>query len=82
MPRYFFNTADNQHKRDDEGTELEDLAAARKYAIVTAGQIMHGEPAVLWDGREFNVDVTDARGLMLFRLTAYVTNAPAAGDTK
>jgi len=37
---------------------------------------------VLWDGRDFHVEVTDGQGLLLFTLTAYVTNAPAAGDTK
>ncbi|MES3097632.1 MULTISPECIES: DUF6894 family protein [Sphingomonas] len=82
MARYFFNAADNRHGPDSEGTELADHAAARKHAIIFAGQIMHGEPAVLWDGRDFVVDVTNERGLMLFRLTAYVTNAPAGGDTK
>jgi hypothetical protein len=82
MARYFFNTADNRHEPDSEGTELADHAAARKHAIIYAGQIMHGEPNALWDGRDFVVDVTNDQALMLFRPTAYVTNAPAGGDTK
>jgi hypothetical protein len=82
MAQYFFKTVDDRHDPDQEATELADLAAARKHAIVFAGQVMHGEPAVLWDGRDFHVEVTDDQGLLLFTLTAYVTNAPAAGDTK
>jgi len=82
MARYFFNTAANRREPNSEGAELADHAAARNDAIIYAGQIMHGEPNVLWDGRDFVVDVTNDQGLMLFRLTAYVTNAPAGGDTK
>jgi hypothetical protein len=82
LAQYFFNTVDDRPDRDQEATELADLAAARKHAIVFAGQVMQGEPAVLWDGRDFHVEVTDGQGLLLFTLTAYVTNAPAAGDTK
>jgi hypothetical protein len=82
MARYFFNTIDSGPDRDKEGTELADHAAARKHAIVFAGEVMHSEPAVLWDGRDFEVKVRDQRGLLLFTVTAYVTNAPAAGDTK
>lgn len=82
MARYFFNTTDGTSEPDVVGTELNDLAAARKHAIVFAGQVLHGEPTVLWNGRDFRVDVTDNRGLLLFTLTAYVTNAPAGGDTK
>lgn len=82
MARYFFNTEGSLRQVDDDGTELSDHSAARKHAIVFAGQVMHGEPSVLWDGNDFNVQVTDDAGLLLFTLTAYVTNSPAAGDTK
>jgi hypothetical protein len=82
VARYFFDTPQGGHPADTDGTELRDHAAARKYAIVFAGQVMHGEPTVLWDGRNFNVEVSDDKALLLFTLTAFVTNAPAAGDTK
>lgn len=82
MARYFFNTVDGGQEGDAHGVELADHAAARKHAIVFAGQVMHGEPAVLWDGRDFEVEVKNDQGLLLFTITAYATNAPAGGDTK
>lgn len=82
MARYFFNTIDSVHGRDTEGTELTDHAAARKHAIVFAGEVMHSEPTVLWGGRVFQVQIRDKDDLLLFTVTAYVTNALAAGDTK
>lgn len=82
MPNFFFSTRERPISADTEATELPDLSAARKHAIVFAGDVMHSEPEVLWDGREFQVDVKNGDGLLLFTLTAFVTNAPAAGDTK
>lgn len=78
MARYFFDTVDAAHDPDREGVELLDLAAARKYAIRFAGAVLNDEPSVLWDGRDFEVSVSDEHHTLLFILTAFVTNAPAA----
>lgn len=82
MPRYFFNTRDGVRMPDTEGMELEGLSAARRQAIVYAGDVMHSEPDVLGDGRDFVVEVTDQNDLLLFTITAFATNAPAGGDTR
>jgi hypothetical protein len=81
MPRYFFATADGERHQDTEGTELPGLSAARVAAIKYAGAIMEDEPSVLWDGRDFRVEVTDERGLLLFTIITLAVNAPAGGDT-
>lgn len=82
MAQYFLHTEGALRQSDGEGTEMSNHGSVRKHAIVYAGQVMHGEPNVLWDGNDFNVQVTDEAGLLLFTLIAYVANAPAAGDTK
>ena len=82
MPRYFFNTADGHRDVDTEGLELPDHAAARIAAIRHAGAIMEHEPDVLWDGRDFRVEVTDERRLLLFTIITLAVNAPAGGDVK
>jgi hypothetical protein len=82
MPRYFFSTADGERDKDDEGSELPDLSAARVAAIKYAGAIMEHEPAVLWDGRDFRVEVTDEHDMLLFTIITLAVNAPAAGNTK
>lgn len=82
MPRYFFTTENGQVHQDDIGTELAGLAAARVHAIQYAGEVMAHEPDVLWDGREFHVEVSDERQALLFIVICHTRNAPAGGDTK
>ena len=81
MPRYFFATADGERSPDDQGTELPNHAAARVAAIKYAGAMMEKKPEVLWDGRDFRVEVTNEQGLMLFTIIALAINAPGSGNT-
>lgn len=59
MPRYFFNTADGHRDCDEEGVELPNGNAARAEAIRYAGAVMNNHPDVLWDGRDFRVEVVN-----------------------
>lgn len=79
MPRYFFHTADGTRERDTVGTVLEGLDQARVQAIQFAGEILSGEPEVLWDGRDFRIEVTDEQDLMLFTVITIAVDAPASG---
>jgi hypothetical protein len=80
MPRYFFNTADGTRDRDAVGVQLRDDAAARKQAIKYAGEVMHDEPDVLWDGREFRVEVVNEKDDLLFTVITLAVDAPASGQ--
>lgn len=82
MPRYYFHTANGGVHRDDTGTELPGLLAARVHAIKYAGEVMADEPEVLWDGQEFYVEVRNEAHQLLFIVTCKARNAPAAGETK
>ena len=82
MARYFFDTVDGIRSDDDQGMELTDLSAARKQAIIYAGEVLNHDPEVLWDGRDFKVFVKDESRVLLFTITAFATNAPAGGNTK
>ena len=82
MSRYFFHTADGSRDRDTVGTELKDHGAARNEAIKFAGHVMADQPEVLWDGRDFRVEVTDEREMLLFTIITLAVNAPAGGETK
>lgn len=77
MPRFFFHTADGSRKRDEEGTELADLAAARIEAIRFTGMVLAGEPHHLWFHQDFRVEVTDETGLLLFTIITLAIDAPA-----
>ncbi|WP_120251137.1 DUF6894 family protein [Sphingobium limneticum] len=78
MPRYFFHTVDGGRDFDQEGTELPNDAAARKAAIRFAGAVMHDEPDVLWDGRDYRVEVTNETGALLFTIVMLSIDAPAS----
>lgn len=82
MPRYFFDARNGSADHDTVGTDLKDHSAARKHGIVFAGDVMHSEPNVLWDGQDFVIEVSDEHRALLFTITAFATNAPAGGDTK
>jgi hypothetical protein len=59
VPRYFFHATNGPQERDTEGTELENLNAARKEAVQFAGSVLRDAPNEIWDGRDFRVDVFD-----------------------
>lgn len=77
MPRYFFNVHDGREVADADGTELPDLRSARLQAVGYAGEMMRDHPERFWDGEEWVMVVTDARGDDLFALTFCASIAPS-----
>jgi hypothetical protein len=80
MLRYYFHVKDGHHSADLEGTEFEDLRAARTAAIELSGEmIREGIGETLWEGIPWEIRVTDAaggEGREFFRLY-FSTRAPA-----
>jgi len=66
MPHYHFHTSDCSP--DLEGSELEDLAAAKCEAVKTAGHVICDAAGTFWDRAEWTMTVTDEDGLILFIL--------------
>ena len=61
MPRYFFNITDGETVIDEHGYEMENLAAARREAMVSAGEMLRDyQPS--WDGAVWEMWVTDRPG--------------------
>lgn len=77
MPRFFFHIHDGQSLHDHAGTELPDWTSARLHAITIIGQILASEPERIPLGEDWCMEVTDAAGLVLFRLDFYVAASPA-----
>lgn len=80
MPRYHFNIHDGDDLPDIDGIELRDLAAARVEAVRLSGDCLRDHAHRFWDGDEWQMEVTDHRGLILFTLTFYATDAPSLSD--
>ncbi|TPG42558.1 hypothetical protein EAH79_01335 [Sphingomonas koreensis] len=78
--RYFFHTADGSRDRDTEGTELDSPRAAKAEAIKFAGHCIADQPDVLFDARDFRVEVTDTNATLLFTIVTLAIDAPAIDD--
>ena len=68
MPRYFFNVIDGLSLPDPVGTELPDIGTARALAIKTSGEILRDMGAQFWNGKEWEMEVSDESGQVLFAL--------------
>ena len=80
MPRYHFHVADGRDYPDLQGTELADLAAARREALRFAGALLADQDVSFWSGEEWSMRVTDATDLTLFTLMFIATNAPSTAS--
>lgn len=69
MSLYFFNVHDGRDITDDVGSELPDLAAVRREALLTAGELLkEGGAADLWAGEEWMMVVNDDTGAEVLTL--------------
>ena len=66
MPRYFFDVVDGHLITDDNGTELQDVVAARSLALAIAGELSRDVPKALWRRHDWKVSVRDSAGAILF----------------
>ncbi|HEU0044020.1 DUF6894 family protein [Sphingomonas sp.] len=77
MPRYFFLVHDGSPDRDEEGTELDDLAAAKCHAVKYAGDLICDGTTDFWGKVDWRMSASDEKGLTLFDLHIMGTEAPA-----
>jgi hypothetical protein len=76
MPRFYFHVHDGVSELDREGTELPDWEEARLEAIRQTGAILRDEAWHIALGEDWRMEVTDERGLLLFRLDFTVVASP------
>ena len=81
MPRYFFNLSDGHSPADLEGVEFPDPEAARRAATRYLGQSLADHPDEYWRRGDWELIVTDASGLTLYRLQVVATEAPSIQAT-
>ena len=79
MARYFFQVRTETHVMHSDGVELEDLEAARVEAAVQIGALLQEHAAQLWVDEDWQMDVTNEQGLILFiiQVSAMKTAATA-----
>jgi hypothetical protein len=82
VPRFFFDIHDGEDFTPDrEGPELDDLEAAKAEAKRTLPEIVKDEMPD-GDRRDFTVDVKDAAGQIVWRVTlSLVVESPTRGSS-
>ena len=78
MPRYLFNIKKNGHEADQVGADLPNVAAARVEAVRMMGQDMRDYPAMFVIDEEWQIAVSDERGLVLFTIYSAAMRSSAA----
>lgn len=68
MPRFNFEVRTPTHVMLTEGADLPDTTAARVEAARRVGQLLHEHANQLWTDENWQMDVTDGRGLILYVL--------------
>lgn len=66
--RFFFNVIDGRNIIDDVGYEFVSLSAAKCEAVAYAGKLICDEANTFWNHGDWQMQVTDETGLMLFTL--------------
>jgi hypothetical protein len=75
VPNYFFHT--NSPASTSHAVEFKDLRIAKCEAVRFAGQLLCDAAETFWDDADFELTVTDERGLILFTMRLFGTEAPA-----
>jgi hypothetical protein len=76
MPHYFFHVIDGTSLRDPSGTELPDIGTAQDQAIRMAGELLRELRARFWNDGEWELEVTDEHGAVLFVLRFSAEESP------
>lgn len=79
MPRYHFNVYDGQTTLDRDGTQLPGPDDARRESIRLASELLRSEVVKTPVSEEWRVEVTDGRGMILFRIDILMRGSAALG---
>jgi hypothetical protein len=79
VPRYFFHTNHPAERvvQDHEGLVFADVQRAKGEAVAYAGRLLCDAAERFWDNADFELTVTNGKGLILFTLRIVGTEAPA-----
>lgn len=79
MPRFYFhsNHPAERNLQDDAGLDFATLNDAKCHAVVYAGELLCNAKEHFWETADFELTVTDEKGLILFSMRIVGTEAPA-----
>lgn len=77
MPFYHFEVRTPTHVMVTEGAELADMTAARVEAAVRIGRLLHDHAGQIWIDQDWQIDVTDENGLILYMISVSAMRSAA-----
>jgi hypothetical protein len=77
MPTYNINVRTPSHIADTLSVERSDDKALRNEVARFVGQLLHDHAELLWSDEQWQIDVSDKRGLILYVLDISVFKSPA-----
>ena len=77
LARYFFNISDGETRSFPQCIDLSSIQDARREAEKMACAAISENSDIFWRTREWQLTVTDERGLNLFSLLILAADAPA-----
>jgi hypothetical protein len=80
MPRFHFVVRTRSHVLLSDSVDLQDLESARIEAACRVGDLLKTHAGAIWEDKEWQMDVTDSTGLILFviQVSAMKTAATAS----
>jgi hypothetical protein len=81
MPFFRFEVRTPTHIMASAGGEFADTTAARVEAAKRIGALLHEHAGEIWVDEEWQMDVTDENGLILYLVTVSVMRSPATGPS-
>jgi hypothetical protein len=83
MSAYRINIRTESHIADSVDVEMENLTDLRVEMARFVGELLKDHAALIWADQDWQVDVTDATGLILYVLHISAADTPAtAGSIK
>jgi hypothetical protein len=83
MSAYRINIRTESHIADSVKVEMENLTDLRVEMARFVGELLQDHAALIWADQDWQVDVTDATGLILYVLHISAADTPAtAGSLK
>jgi hypothetical protein len=78
--RFHFQVRTGSHVKVTEFEDLSDVDQARIEAAKRIGLLLHAHAGELWVDEEWQMDVTDETGLILFVITVSAMKTSATGQ--
>ncbi len=82
MERFFFHIHYGERSEDREGASFASLDGARNAAVVLLGELLRGEADGFWSRPDITIEVTNAKGLVLWSLRTVGSESGAASLAK